>query len=185
MAGADLCGGEADEELGQEVQREGGKKTLSEEQTSAWRPSGANRVSKHRAEAREEGSTRQASQSLVQRRERAKQERETRRRLAQVKQEERRKEQEERKQRRQGEREERKLEKEQKRERRLRAREEREQERQERLRWHEEIQHERELRLARKQARMACLGLSAQAKPSVVSAIFGLDEALVSLPKPP
>jgi hypothetical protein len=121
----------------------------------------------------------------VQRRERAKQEKDAKRQLVQLKQEARLKEQEERKQHKQEKREERQRELEQKRERRLRVREEREQERLRRKLWHEEIQHERELRLARKQARMARLALAAQAKPSALSTIFDSDEALVPLPKPP
>ena len=121
----------------------------------------------------------------VQRRERAKQEREAKRLLVQQEREKRKREDDEHKARRHNEREERKRKQEQKRERRLRAREEREQERMERLCWHQEIAEERALRLARKLERATRLAFAAQANHSASSSIFVDYEALAPLPKPP
>jgi hypothetical protein len=91
----------------------------------------------------------------VQRRERAQQERESRRLLIEQQRAKRATEHKQLQERRQQRREEREREQEHKRLRRLQAREEREQIRAQRQRWHEQIQAERELRERRKQERIA------------------------------
>jgi hypothetical protein len=143
------------------------------------------REAQHVASKREKMQLSPKPPNHVQRRERAKQEREAKRRLVEQEREKRKREQEEHRVQKQREREERTREQQYKRERRLRAREEREQERLQRRAWHEQIKHEREQRLARTQERMARRASAALATRSVLSTISVDDEALVPLPEPP
>jgi len=184
LAQADLCRAQANQELGQEEQREGGQKN------AIRRTSRPERVEQRKQEAgitapkRKKKELQAQPPKHVRKREQVQQERQAKRRISHEKREERKREQEEHPAQKQREREERKREQELKRERRLRAQEEREQERLRRLQWHQEIKRERERRLARKQERMARLAAATAAPSSALSTIFADQQALVPLPKP-